>query len=297
MIVKEKFVLIKDGLNLLNLKKSDILKYQVKNGKEIARNTIMMMEHGIRHMSKPSVFSLFKKKDSFDVLYLPNYPFYYSYNKPTNQLIINLFPFGVEAITPTRPNPMNIYGCLAASLCLANLVNGKVNIKTHYMEPIISFFSSMLIQMLGRHYGITEKYSNEIPKLKFLIAMYIYVAFAGVDKESAKKLSRTISAFNYDEYEEQLNDFTFEDVGSFIQSLSKLGAMPGITNFYFLDVTYKYLGSNINAIPMFEDFSRCISVILASNIEGSTIQPTFLKKYNNEEFFRIITIAKLALAG
>jgi len=297
MIVKEKFILVKDEQNLLNLKKSDIIKYQVKNGKEIVRNTIMMMEHSINHMSKAAVFSLFKKKDSFEILHLPTYPFYYSYNKPTKQLIVNIFPFGIESITPTRPNPMNMFSCLAGALCLANLVNDKVNIRTHYMEPIISFFSSMLIQMFGRRYGITEKYSNEIPKLKFLIGMYIYTSFAGLDKESAKKLSRTISAFNYDEYEDQLDNFTFDNISSFISSLSKLGAMPGITDFTFLDVTYKYLGSNQNAVLLFEDFSRCISIFLTSNIQGSTIAPTFLKKYNEEEFFRIISIAKLAMVG
>lgn len=295
MIVRDKFIVDLNKPNLLNLKKSQIKKHEVSNGRDIIRNTILMTD-SIRHMSRPYVFSLLRKKESFCVLYLPDYPFVYSYNKPTDQLVINIFPFGIETVTPQRPNVMDMYCCLASALCLANLTNDKVMIKTHYMEPIISFFSSMFVQMFGRTYGITEKYSTEIPKLKFLIALYVYIAFDGLQREPAKKLARTISAFNYDSYEEELEKFALTDIKSLIDALSKLGAMPGMTIFSFLATVHKYFGKR-DAILMFEDFSRCVSVILASNIEGSTIVPSFLKKYNNEEFFRIITISKLALAG
>ena len=295
MIVRDKFILDLNKPNLLNLKKSQVKNKQVANARDIIKNTILMTE-GIRHMSKPYVFNMLKKKDSFCVLYLEDYPFIYSYNKPTDQLVINIFPFGIKTVTPQRPNVMDMYCCLASSLCLANLTNGNVMIKTHYMEPVISFFTSLFIQMFGRTYGITEKYSVEIPKLKFLIALYVYIAFDGLEKEAAKKLARTASAFNYDPYEDELDKFTLTDIRSLIESLSKLGAMPGMTIFSFYATVHKFFGRT-DAMLMFEDFSRCISVILASNIEGSSIVPSFLKKYNNEEFFRIITIAKLALVG
>jgi len=294
MIIHDKFVLIKDVNNILFLSKSEIEKKKVKNGNVIVKNTILMLEHSINHFSYEYVSKVLKNINSFCIVYLPDYPLNYSFNKKTNQLLINLFPFGVETVNPTKPNPLNIYACLIGALILKNCVNKKNNIKSSFASPVINFLTSMFLRLFGRQYGLIGRYSSQIIKMKFLIGLYIYISFFDLNFNNAKKLSLLFAPFDYDEDENIIKKYNFKTFDDLLDCLSEIQVMPGMNKYLFLKTIYRYF-PNVNIFPMFEDLARLISIFIASNIPGSNMITKRISEYNEEEYNTILEISKLIL--
>gem|GEM_PF-2240269 len=294
MQINDKFVLIKDVDNILYLNKSEIEKRKVKNGNVIVKNTILMLEHSINHFSYNYISKILKNINLFCVVYLPSYPLNYSFNKKTNQLLINLFPFGVETVSPTKPNPLNIYACLAGSLILKNAVTKRINVKSSFASPIINFLTSMFLRLFGRRYGLIGRYSHQIIKMKFLIGVYIYISFFGLSFNTAKRLSLSFAPFDYNEDKDIIQRYNFKKFDDLLDCLSEIQVMPGMNKYLFLRSIYKYF-PNVNIFPMFEDLARFVSIFLASNIPGSNMITKRISEYNEEEYNIILEISKIIL--
>ena len=294
MVIKDNFVLLKNVSNIMDLSESEIAKLRVPNGFKLFESVMWMIEPALSHMNKADVFKfLDKKKEHIEIVSMSDYPLYIAYNKRNDKILINLFSFGVDTITPTRPDPKNLYAALLYGICFRNVVTGKYDIKTSYFDTIVSFILSMVVQMFGREYGLIGKFSNEIPKLKFLISCYILTAFFGISRPEIYKSSMIVSGFNPKDYIDKLDEYDFNSIEDFIKSTSELGAMPGMTKFTFTAKCYRYLG--INFLPALEDSSRFIASFAASSVAGNTIIPGFIYKYNKDAYLKILAIVSIIL--
>lgn len=290
MVIKDDFILLRNTLNLTNFSSTDLKKITVKNGIKLFESVLMMMEDSISHLAREDVYKFLKKNiDAIEIINTPDYALFVTYNKPTKQILININSFGVDNITPTRPDPKNLYACLVYGICLRNISIGKYEVKNNYYDVIVSFLLSMFVQMFGREYGLIGKYSNEIPKLKFLTSCYILTSFFGESLTHAVGKSSIISGFNPKEIGESLFHYDFNNIEEYIKAVSEFGAMPGITKFHFTSRCYKFLG--VNFLPALEDISRFIATIAASSVAGNSVITPSIYKYNKEDYIKILAIA------
>jgi len=293
MIIKETFSLLPGKENLLNLAQIDINKASIPYG--IRKSySFLKGETKIVHYGKEKILSLLlsqKGKPLFAVVNLPNYYFPVSYNRKTDQIIINIASFGTDDITPTNPDPRNLYSCYLYGYTFYNLIKGTLEVNKKIAPSIISFLTAVLIRLFGKDYGLLSSYSYEIPKLKFLLSCYILKSFFGTPDEDLYKYSAAIATFDYRPYEVELSDFDFSDIIELVQSFSELRVMPGINNHVFAKKFYSFFG--VNFLPALEDGNRFVSILSTATVSGTTIVPTFIaSKYNKEAFLNIIKISK-----
>lgn len=294
MIVKPQFDLLKGVDNVLKLSKSQISKFEVDNGPRRVFVMIELMKKRINHYTKDRVFNKLtnlNERKFLHVVNMPNYPLPISYNVPTKSMVINVNPFGVEDIETTKPGTFNLYALMVYGITFSELISGKMKLTDKYSEVISNFMLSILIRLYGKQYGLLGSFATEIPKMKFLINLYVLTGFFGKTGTYAYRKAGTASAYNYKEIEDQLKKYDFTNISDFIKSLSDFGVMPNINKHVFAAKILRFFG--LNVIPAFEDCSRFISTIATSDIKGSSVISTHLLKYNQKEFSKILEISKV----
>jgi len=294
MVVKENFTLLKSVPNILNLSATEIKKYSIDRGPRKIFIVLELNKNRINHFSKDKVYNMIsdlEKRKQVAVVNIPDYNLHVSYNKPTKQIILNLSPFDVDDIYSTEPDPKNLYTQMVYGILFSELVTGKVKVKDSYFVPISNFILSMLISLFGKQYGLLGTYTDRISKLNFLVNCYVLSSFFGFDGKKSYRLASASSGYNHKEIEESLNSYDFSNIENFIKSLSDLGVMSGIDKYSFTNRLFRTTG--LNFIPAIEDLSRFISIMTCISMKGSSIVNTFISKYNEDSFGRIIEIAKL----
>jgi len=297
MVIKKEFELLKGVPNILSLSPSKLKSVDVENGPRKVFVVLKLMENKIDHFTKKRVFDLItilEKRKLYQVINLDSYNLHCSYNEPTKQLILNIAPFSTDDIYPTNPDPKNIYACMTYSICFTRLVNGTIKIPENYYTNISNFLLSMFVQLFGKEYGLLGPYASEIGKLKFLIISYVLVSFFGKDQKTSYKLAAISSGIDYDDIMEELNkqkNYDFMKISDFIFALSDLKVMPGMTLYSFTSKIFRML--SIHFLPAFEDLSRFMSIITTSSISGSNVVPTFIYRYNKDEYMNLLEISKI----
>lgn len=292
MVRKDKFVLLKDIPNILDLSSSSLKPYIVEDGRETLQQILSLLEKRVTHFTKKKVYNLLgKEKNQVEVVYLPSYPLPVSYNKGTKQIIINLSSFSTKEISTMNPTSRDLYGCLVYGICFKELL-GTQSIPDKIAPHITAFLLSVFIRLFGKEYGLIGIYSTQIPKLKFVISCYIYGAFFNLTGETAYRYSSMGIAFDYKKNIDLLNKFDFTDVNDFIKALDQLKVLPGISKYNFVSKMLRLL--SIHFIPAIEDCPRFFSVLTTSNVPGITpaLSPSFYYRYNETEFDVIMQVAK-----
>lgn len=294
MEIKNTFTLNKGVPNLLKFTKKEVDSHKVENGLKLAISSLEILQKSMEHFSKKAVYNQISSehKNELEIVYLEGYPLHVSYNVPTKQILINLYPFGTDTITNVNPESRNLYACVAYGICFRNLIDGKVKPKLLYFGPITSFFTSLFVQIFGREFGLLGRYSSNINILKFLLSIYILIGFFGEKKENAYKTAGIVSSINPKEYIDKLNEYDFREILDLIKALSDFKVLPGITSFHFVKRTNNMLG--MSYILSLEDFARFISSMMVCSIPSTSIIPRFIaSRYNEDEYMKILEISKL----
>lgn len=291
-MIKKEFSLLKDLPNILSLSRSVIDSYKIEGGPRKIFVILKLIENRIDHFTKSVIFNLIsdiKRREKIEIVNIPKYLLPVTYNTTTDGMIINLQSMGSTDLS--RYDPKNIYAALVYTVCFAKLVSGKYKIDQKYFVTISNFLMSIFIRLFGKDYGLLGIYSTEIPKLKFLTNCYILKSFFDVDNEQMYKISSTASTFNYKSLNiDELDKFDFYQIKDFISSLNHFKVMPGINPYIFSSKILKLFGYGF--LPALEDLSRFISIITTSSLSGSNIVPTFISKYNESEYSKILEISK-----
>ena len=294
MIIKEKFDLLKNIDNVLRLSKGQISKYEVENGPRRVFVIIELMKNRINHYTKDRVFDKLtnlNERKFLHVVSMPNYPLPISYNIPTKSMVINVSPFGVDDIETNKPGAFNLYALMVYGIVFSEIISNKAKITDRYSQLISNFLGSVLIRLFGKQYGLLGSFSTEIPKMKFLVNLYILNSFFGVKGPDAYRKATTASAYDYKEIEDGLKKYNFENISDFIDALSTFGVMPNINKHVFAAKLLRFFG--LNVMPAFEDCSRFVATIATADIKGSNVVSTYLSKYNERDFSKILEISKI----
>ncbi len=292
MVIKEKFLLLKNIPNVVNISSSSLRTRVVDDGFETFKSILNLLEKKITHFTKNKVYkTLNSKKQLIEIVYLPDYSLPVTYNKATKQILINLSSFNTKEITTMNPTSRDLYGSLVYGVCLKELLT-KQAIPDKFAGHIIAYLLSVFIRVFGKEYGLIGIYSTQIPKLKFLIACYIYASFFNITGDRMLRNSSIATAYNYKNDIDLLKKFDFTDINEFIKALDQLKVFPGISKYNFVSKIYRFL--SIHFIPAIEDCARFICVLTTSDIPGITpaLSPAFYYRYNETEFNTVMQIAK-----
>lgn len=293
MIVKEKFDLLKGVDNVLKIPATQLKLIAVENGPHKIFVVLELMKSRIAHYTKDAVFKLIKRLDvrkNLFIVVLPTYSLSVSYNIPNNGQIINLSPFGVTDIETTKPGPQNLYGLLVYNIVFSDLVSGNFKVTDKYSIPIVNYFTSVLLRLFGKEYGLLGSFSTEIAKLKFITNSYILASFFDITGPAAFKRASAAAGFDHRPIADKLIKYDFKNINDFILALSELGVMPNLSKHVFTGRVLRQFGFNF--LPALEDLSRFIAIIATSDIKGSNVVPTFLHKYNERDYNRVLEIPK-----
>lgn len=293
MVVKPKFDLLRGIDNVLRLSSAEMKKYEIENGPRKIFVVLELMKSRINHYTKDRIFNLISnkaKRTKIHVVHFPQYPLPISYNIPSKGMIINISPFGVDDVETNKPGVFNLYALMVYGITFSDLIEGKIRVTDKYAPVISSFMGSVLIRLFGKQYGLLGSFSTEIPKMKFLTNLYVLDSFFGIKGQNAYRKASTASAFNYKEIEDRLGRFDFSNINDFIKSLSEFGIMPNMNRHLFAAKTLRFFG--LNVMPAFEDCSRFISTLTTSDIKGSNVVSTYISKYNERDFAKMLELSK-----
>ena len=102
-----------------------------------------------------------------------------------------------------------------------------------------------------------------------------------------------MAQIDYRKFKDELDKYDFSDVSEFIKALSEFKVMIGINKYRFTEKILKFF--TINFIPAVEDCSRFVSSISASSVSGSKLIPSFIYRYNENEYKKIVDLGNSIL--
>lgn len=294
MIIKNKFELIKGQENTINYSIVKLNRTKVTRGSRLVFVNLEQIKTRINHYTKDRVFNFISdiklREKKLIVINDSSYTLKVTYNK-TNHQIININPFNIDTILPDNPGSQNLYALLVYSITFAELVSGKFKVDSKYVGPISNYLMSILLRLFGKQYGLLGSYSAQIPKLKFLLNLYILESFFDISGPKSYNMATKLSGFSYQTHLDKLKKYKFDNINDLILSLSEFEIMPNLNKYIFTSKMLRMFG--IEFLPALEDLSRFISILTTSNIKGSNIVPTYLSKYNERDFNKILEISKL----
>ena len=288
---KKSFDLLRGTTNLIDLTKKDLDFYSIpENSTKNLFAFLKINEKRILHIAKEPIFKLFKEEnlDMFKIVEFENYLLPITLNIKTEQIILNLKPFHVSEFS--RINIQTLYAMILYGVSFHRFIYGISPIKPLYASAIINYYLSVMIRLFGKDYGLLGIYSSEIPKLKFLLGVYIYQSFFHEKAEKSYILSSSLSLVNYKEIKKELDTLDFSDIRALIISLSRFKVMPGLDQYKFTSKFLKLFG--VNFLPSLEDLNRFCSSIFASTVKSSNLIPNFISKYNENEYIKIGLLQK-----
>jgi hypothetical protein len=292
LVIKDKFILLKDIPNILNISATSLRVHRVEDGVETLHQIMTLLEKKINHFTKKKVYKLLKTKpEMFEVVYLPKYNLPVTYNRGTNQILINLSAFGTREISTMNPTARDLYGCLVYGVCFWELIS-KQSIPSNVAPHITAFLLSTFIRVFGKEYGLVGTYSTQIPKLKFIISCYIYSSFFNVSGNTMLRNSATGISYDFNKDYDKLIKYDFSDPNDFIKALDELKVFPGIGKYNFVSKILRFL--SLHFIPAIEDIARFMALMTTSNVPGITdkLSPAFYYRYNETEFEILMKISK-----
>lgn len=292
MEIKEKFELLRNVPNILSLSDSDIKSVSIEDGPRRVFATLELLKARISHFTRDKIFKLVSdvdKRERLHVVVLKDYLLPVGYNKLDKSIIVNLNYFHTSDLS--RVNPRDVYALMVYGLTFHSLIlNGSRILKDEYYQVIAGFIHSVLVRVFAKEYGLLGVYAKLLPRLKFLLSCYILDSFFGIKGDKAYRLASSISVYNYNDIVEDLSKFDFSNIEDFIKSLAFFNVMRGMDRYRFTGKIVKFLG--INFLAALEDPSRFMAVIAASNISGSSVIPSFIFRYNQYSFDKLLTIIK-----
>jgi len=292
MVIKDKFRLVSSAENVIRVPSSVIEKYSSEeNSPRHVFAILELKKKSIVHFTNKKIMDWVsdkKKRESIQIVKVDDYPLRVTYNPPTKGNIINLKPFSVDEVSSMSPN--DLYAALVYAYAFEKLVTKKYKIKEEYSKVIVNYLLSFFVQIFGKEYGLVGIYASGIPKLKFLTACYIYSAFFGVKGSKLFSKATAIAPYMYKNEIDELSKYDFSLIEDFIQAVSDLKVMPGLTVTKFTSKLYRFFGVEI--LPAMEDCSRFFSAILTSSVPGNRIVPKYLFKFNQTEYFQLIEVTR-----
>jgi len=289
-----KFELIQTCDNLIDIKQTKIP--MVINGIEKTKSVLDMFS--INHITSANVMALIKAGKLGEYVefgMLDGYQLPITYNKQSKKTLVNIGFFHAKDITSSKPTDRQLYSCVTYAFIFHQLINQKVKLSTDVGGAIVNYYTSLFISLFGKQYGLIGIYTNKIPRLKFLIACYVFSRYFSITGKKLYLEARAASGADISEMESDLNKYDFSKINDFVKSLDKFDVFNGFNIYKFMSRMYNSFG--LSFLAAFEDINRLIPSMMICNIGGNDIIPAFIYKYNLKVFNSILSLNKILFRG
>ena len=289
MITKKKFELIygKSGevYNVLPINHVSLKPFEVEpEDAQYIKNLVRMYTKMRKALGYEYVLS---NLDKCHILNLEEYPLPAFINTEGNCYCnIAVLPYpNMSEMTTTDAYAIFLYA-------LSNYdYSTKGKISDDSEEYISQYIFSVFMKMFGKKSGILGSYGNMIPKLHFIIKLYVHVSmFGNEDTIPARNRIANLLMTDYDTL--RLDNFDFNSIDSILKCINNNNIIPLSGNSFSTEVV-KYGG--ISSLPMFEDVSRFMATMLTSTISGNNLITTYWQKVNPNLSNKLLYIADAKL--
>ena len=296
MVIQDKFKLIREASNILNVPEVILNRFQeAENNPRNIFTFLKQRERSIKaHFTNDKIFRLIeniKEREMIKVVTFDDYILPVSYSPVADAIIINLKPFNVKEISEFSPN--NLYALLVYGYAFRKFIK-DTKVPDNFAGTVISYFLSLFVKLFGKEYGLLGIYASGIPKLKYMIAVYILCSFFGYPiNDKLLRKATTFAPYDFRAERTALLQYNYRDIKEFIKALSETRVFPGIKLYGFTAKVHRSL--EISFMPALEDLSRFICILLSADIKGSTIVKSFISSaYNQSAYDQTLVIAKRA---
>lgn len=283
MNIKSKFELIYKArgevYNLPPLSLSTLSAYRVT--KEDFNYLTGLVKTFNRVKSHPASRVVDKEMDKLVVVNFEHYPLS-GFITTKKLMVVNLSPLPYKLIIDYTPP--DVFSVFLYSIALKQFINKKAFGKDNVIS-ISLFIFSIFMKLFGKKAGLIGSYDYLIPKLKFLITLYVSVSFVGITQNDS--LKNKISSYYMTDHRELDLNYDFSSTKQFLKAIDKNGVMSITENTFSTEVINRF---GVSALPMFEDVSRFYATLISSTVPGNSLYSGFLKKINTPLFDKLVNM-------
>lgn len=224
---------------------------------------------------------------NFDFVVMKDYPLPSAFNTHTKRIIVNLDVFDKKDLL--NVHPQDIYATLCYAYASAYYSLRPID---HKIMPFLcDYMSAIFIKLFAKKYGLIGSYTEEIPRLRYLVTAYVLTSFFNLDKDQVHKTASSISASNGDV---DFDNYDLNSVKEFIRCLSDSGIFHGISAYQFASVIIRSFG--VSTLALFEDPMRFMSTICGTTA-NSNLYPIYFQKFNQKLYNTITQSIQTNLVG
>lgn len=284
-MLKQKLKLVSNAENIFNFSQSTIDSYLIKSeDREKLISMVKLYLPRMRNHYSGNIMTKLLKNDlqSFDIVVLSKYPLYAAYNTSTRKIVVNMSEWSRKDILNVAS--ADLYALIFYGYVCAYYSVNKLD--KNLISSISNFISSMFFQLFSKQYGLSGSYLDLLPKMRYLITIYIMVSFFDIKQKAAYKLATGMAKVNYESLKMDLNKYNFSDIGSFIKVLSDSDILPGFDLYVFTSKMVKRFG--VRSICLFEDSMRFMATMAGGSVTGVSIFPPYFEIFNSSVYKDII---------
>ena len=291
-MIKKQLKLLSNAGNYFDLPQSTIDAYMIDSSQmeKISDITRLFLNKTKGHFSYDIIKrQLDKDFANFQFVRMPKYPLPAAFNVKTRKLIINVNSFGRRDVLNIDPRDM--YSVLVYGYVCAYYTSQPL--KDAYADDIADYMSAIFIKLFAKKYGLIGSYVDEIPKLRFLVNVHVYVSYFGMSQKVAYGRAGNLAKIRKSNFDIELDEYDFSDTKQLIKVLSESGVLHGISVYEFASTIVRIM--NTSALAMFEDGMRFMATIGASSVTSTTLFPVALEKYNPKLYRKITDVLEKSI--
>lgn len=290
MLVKERLMILQNCNNVVDVSQSSIDSLSPLDQDDINVVLSTLKLHAPRlkeNVARKYVnFHIESELKYIDWVKIRTYPLVSTYNMNTSRSVINLTAANIRNID--NANPKDLIALVAYSHICSVLSSQMLSISTDYAIPFADYYTSYLLSIFAKRYGLTGTYEDQIPLFKFLTFLYVFRSFFGIDFNKAVNESSRYNHCPPQSVRIDLSQYDFSSITGYISSLNDSQVMQGISLYRFIDSLIKSVG--IINLGMFEDCTRFCSTLFAVNVDGNSLFPITLNLFSQKKFSLVTKI-------
>lgn len=284
-MAKENLQLLFKAGNVFSIPQSTVNSYAISDDEreKILDTTKLFLSKVKNHFSYNTVKGQTERGfQNFEFVRMAKYPLPAVFNKTTRKILVNTNIFGKRDIL--NVDPKDLYSVIVYAYSCAYYTVTPLN--TVYADTIADYMSYIFIKLFAKRYGLVGSYVEELPKLRFLVNLHVYVSYFNIPQKMAYGKAGSLAKIRSTAFDINLDDYDFTNTRDFIKTLSDSGVLHGMSLYQFVNTVIRLF--NVASLPMFEDGMRFMSTVAGSTIMGNTIFPTVLQKYDIKLYNKIV---------
>jgi hypothetical protein len=281
MIVKEKFELVYGKMgeiyNVMPMSESSLSAFLLDTSDNYhIMNLAKIYAKSKNHVSSEIVLS---KLESVKCVRMPQYPLPGFVSK-------QMVPYINVATIPTPSasdfSSPDIYSMYLYSIALASFIKNE-SFQSAIEEHVTNYIFACFMKFYAKRSGLLGSYQDMIPRLRFLIHLYITCSMMGnFDNEATRK--KIASKYFIPLTAMKLDGYDFTKIKDLLKAINHNNIVPLSDNIFSTQVV------NIGgaaSLPIFEDVSRFFATMLAVSVKGNTQFNSYWVKVRPDLYHKI----------